>query len=180
MPLGLKHTDAPKLLKHDSVPGSVTSLLFPLVHGRRPCGGTAVHGGGTSRPEAGQGKLPFLLKPTGQETSLSTLRNLSLVTCAFASSLPGTERTIWDAEENHHSCCDPFWQCQKKKQEWIGQWEKTICLLLSLNRYSLSTQLCQCKTIAFLPSLVFPLPPQGHAVDGSAEHSSALCKTSRP
>ena len=88
--------------------------------------------------------------------------------------------SIWDTEENRHSCCDPFWQRQKKKQEWIGQWEKTICLLLSLNRYSLGEQLCQCKTIAFLPSLVLPLPPQGHTGDGSAERSSALCKTSRP
>ena len=95
MPLGLEHTDMPKLLKYDSAPGSVTSLLFPLVHGRQPCRGTAVHGGGTSRPEAGQGKLHFSLKPTGQETLLSTFCNLSLVTCAFASSPPGTERTMY-------------------------------------------------------------------------------------
>lgn len=81
--------------------------------------------------------------------------------------------------ENHHSCCDPFGQCQEKKKEWIGQWEKTICLLLSLNRCSLSEQLCQCKTIAFLPSLVLPVPLQGHRVDGSAEHSYPLCETSQ-
>lgn len=79
---------------------------------------------------------------------------------------------------NHHSCCDPFGQCQKKKKEWVGQWEKTICLLLNLNRSCLSEQLCQCKTIAFLSFLVLPVPPQGHRVDGSAEHSHALCETS--
>lgn len=75
--------------------------------------------------------------------------------------------SIWDREENPHTCCDPFWQCQEKKQERIGQWEKTICLLLSLNRYFPVEQLCQCKTIASLPFLVLPLPPQGHRVDGS-------------
>lgn len=71
---------------------------------------------------------------------------------------------IWDAEETLHSCCDPFWQCRKKKQEWIGQWQKTISLLLRINRYSLGEQLEQCKTIACLPSLVLPLLPQGHTV----------------
>lgn len=52
-------------------------------------------------------------------------------------------------------------------------------MLLSLNRCSLSEQLCQCKTIAFLPSLVLPVPPQGHRVDESAEHSCAFCETSQ-
>jgi len=95
MPLDLEHMDMPKLLKYDSVPGSVTSLLFPLAHGQQPCKGAAVHDGGTSRPEAGQGKLYFLLKPTGQETSLSNFCNLILVTCGFASSPSGTERRMY-------------------------------------------------------------------------------------
>lgn len=86
--------------------------------------------------------------------------------------------SIWDVQGNHHSCCDPFWQCQKKKKVWIGQWEKTICLLLSLNRYSLREQLWLFKTLALVPFLVLPLPLQGHRADGFAEHSSALCKTS--
>lgn len=107
MPRGLEHTDMPKLLKYDSVPGSVTNLLLPLA---QLCRGTAVHGGGTSSPEAGQGKLHFLLKPTGQETLLYTSCNLSMFACASASSPSGTQRTtFWDTEENHHSCCDPFW-----------------------------------------------------------------------
>lgn len=93
-----------------------------------------------------------------------------------------------DREDNVHTletqritilAVTPLGSVRKKKKEWIGQWEKTICLLLSLNRCSLREQLCQCKTIAFLPSLVLPVPPQDHRVDGSAEHSCAFCETSR-
>lgn len=95
MPLGLQHTDMLKLLKYDSVPGSATNLLFFPVYGWQLCRGTAGHGGGTRRPKAGQGRLHFLLKPTGQETSLSTFCNLSLVTCPFTSPLPETEGTAY-------------------------------------------------------------------------------------
>lgn len=73
-----------------------------------------------------------------------------------------------------------FGDVRRKKQELIDQWEKTVCLLLSLNRYSLGKQLCRCKTIAFLPSLVLPFPPQAHSVYGSVEDSSASCEISQP
>lgn len=70
MPAGLEHKDVPELLKYHSVPGSV--ILFPLVHVLQPRGRTAVRGGGTRTPQAGQGKMQFLLKLTGPEALLST------------------------------------------------------------------------------------------------------------
>lgn len=77
----------------------------------------------------------------------------------------GHHTSIWDAEETLRSCCDPYWQCQKKKQERTGQWQNTISLLLRINSYSLGEQLDQCKAIACLPSLVLPLLPPSHTGD---------------
>lgn len=91
MPAGLEYKDVPKLLKYYSVPGSV--ILFPLVHVLQPRGRTAVHSGGMRR-QAGQGKMQFLLKLTGPEALLSTFCKMNLVTCAFVSFPPGTERKM--------------------------------------------------------------------------------------